>query len=78
MSIDLVKEVYAAEIEIDDELDLDGDEYGDNEQAMFAYAVVQKRTSWFDEDGYLWITFETSQGNFDVPENHLLKLKVIE
>jgi hypothetical protein len=78
MSIDLVREIRATEVEVEDELDLDGDEYGDNEFAIFGYAKVEKRTEWYDDDGYPWVNFQTSQGGFDSPAGHLLKLKVTE
>jgi hypothetical protein len=76
--IDLVKEIAADEIDVDDELDLDGDEYGDNEQAISGYALVTKRTEWYDDENYPWVTVVTSQGEFDMPAGHLVKVKVVE
>ena len=78
MSIDLCREVVADEIEVDDEIDLDGDEYGDNSLAMSAFAVVKHRVEWYDADNYPWVTFRTTQGEFDMPAGHLVKLKVVE
>lgn len=76
--IDLVKEISAREIEVDDELDLDGDEYGDNEKAINGYALVLAYAEWYDDDNDPWVTIETTQGSFDMPAGHLVKVKVIE
>lgn len=76
--IDLVKEIAAREVEVDDELDLDGDEYGDNEKAASDYASVLKYAEWYDDDNYPWVTVATTQGNFDMPAGHLVRVKVIE
>lgn len=73
--IDTTKERYAEDIEVGDELDLDGDEYGDNENAMFGYAEVHRR-----KDSYIGgdpcVLLITSQGTFTVPAGHLMKVKV--
>jgi hypothetical protein len=75
--VDSIKRRYAEDIEVGDELDLDGDEYGDNEDAIFGYAVVNCRT-----DSYVgrdpWVELETSQGIFRTPAGHKLKVKVPE
>lgn len=78
MSVDVVKEIHAVQIEEGDELDFDGDEYGDNEQAIFGYALVTRRVEWYDEDHDLWITVVTSQGEFDMPAGHFVKLRIVE
>lgn len=79
MSTDLCKNTWAEDIEIGDELNLDGDEYGDNEQAIFGYAVVERKTEWWDgSTGFPWITLTTSQGEFEVPSSHVFKVKIEE
>ena len=76
--IDVVKEIRAVEVELGDELDFDGDEYGDNESAIFGYAVVEKAKEWYDEDNDPWVTLGTTQGEFDMPAGHLVKLRIVE
>jgi len=79
MSINICKDVLAEDIEPDFELDLDGDEYGDNEFAIFGYAVVLRRTEWYDANtGEPWVTLYTSQGDFEMPAGHAVKVKVEE
>ncbi len=78
MSIDLCREVAADEIDEGDELDLEDDEYGDNSQAMYGFATVLRKSEWYDEDSFPWVTLKTSQGEFDMPAGHLVKLKVSE
>lgn len=78
MSIDLCKDLVAEDIDIDDEIDLDEDEYGDNPQAMSKFALVLQRKDWYDSENYPWVTLRTDQGSFDFPAGHLIKVKVIE
>lgn len=78
MSIDLCKEVYPSQIEQGDELDFDGDEYCDNESAVYDFAKVFDVRESVDSDGDLVVTLSTSQGTYDVPGNHLVKLKIQE
>lgn len=73
--IDVCKERYAEDIEIGDELDLDGDEYGDNENAMFGYALVNQRTDLY-QDGEPWVQLTTSQGMIQMPAGHMVKVKI--
>ena len=75
--IDTTKERYAEDVEDGDELDLDGDEYGDNEKAMFGYAkVLRRKDSYLDGDPCVLLT--TSQGTFTVPAGHLMKVRVVD
>lgn len=77
MSIDTVKRVMAEDIEEDDEIDLDGDEYGDNEDAAYNYATVSRITHcWDGVTGDPLVTLHTSQGTFDFPAGHYLKVKI--
>lgn len=77
MSIDTVRRIVAEDVEEDDELDLYGDEYGDNENAIYNYALVTKVTPcWDGQSGEPLITLTTSQGVFDFPAGHYLKVKV--
>jgi len=82
MSVDTCKPVYADNIEPDDEIDLDGDEYAedlDPAVAMSGYALVERKTEWYDAaTGFPWVTLWTTQGNFEMPAGHLVKLKVVE
>jgi hypothetical protein len=73
--IDVCKDRYAEDIEVNDELDLDGDEYGDNEFAIFYYAVVTDRKDFY-QNKESWITLTTSQGVFTMPGGHIVKVKV--
>lgn len=72
-----VKPVYVEDIEDGDELDLDGDEYGDNEYAMFGYAKVENKLDFY-RDGDPWVVVSTSQGSFEMPAGHQVKVKVID
>ncbi len=74
MSVDTCKERYAEDIEIGDELDLDGDEYGDNESAIYGYALVMHRKDFYSA-GDPWVVLNTSQGVFEFPAGHVLKVK---
>jgi hypothetical protein len=77
--INLTRNTVAEEIEVDDEIDFDGDEYGDNEKAAAEYATVVAVTEWWDgETGYPWITLHTTQGSFEMPAGHNVRLKVVE
>ncbi len=77
--VDTTKETYAEDIEAGDELDFDNDEYADNEQAMFSFALVLAKHEWYDPGTKdPWVSLETSQGVFDMPAGHLVKLKVTE
>lgn len=78
MSIDTTRNVRALRIEIGDEIDLADDEYGDNEMAIFYFATVDGITEYRDDDGDLWITLSTSQGEFSFPAGHWIKRKVVE
>lgn len=78
MSIDTTRNVRAIRIEVGDQLDLDGDEYGDNEMAIFTFAEVSEVTDYRDEDGDLWVTLNTSQGEYNFPAGHWIKRKVME
>jgi hypothetical protein len=73
--IDTCKPRYAEDINPQDELDLDGDEYCDNEKAIYSYATVLSRLDYYSQ-GEAWISFTTSQGVFEVPGSHKLKVKV--
>jgi hypothetical protein len=75
----MVKPVYAEDVEPDTELDFAEDEYGWNDKADQAYAVVLRRTEWYDgATGEPWVTLHTDQGSFDMPASHLVKMKVVE
>jgi hypothetical protein len=75
VSIDTVRIVFAEFIEPDDELDLDGDEYGDNPQAQENYATVEKvRDTYEDHEPYVLVV--TDQGTFNFPASHQLRVKV--
>jgi hypothetical protein len=77
MSIDTCRKILAEDIEVDDELDLDGDEYGDNADAVTSYAVVDRIRDKSDAvNSDPWLTFYTSQGTFDCPAGHYLRVKV--
>ncbi len=78
MSVDMVKEIRACEVEVSDELDFDGDEYGDNELAMYGYATVNDVIEYYDNDNYPWVVLNTSQGEFEMPAGHLVKLRIVE
>jgi hypothetical protein len=71
------KTIYAEDIEVDDELDLDGDEYGDNEYAIFNFAKVATKLDTY-KHGEPWIILGTSQGSFEMPAGHTVKVKVQE
>lgn len=75
--IDTTKSRYAEDVEVGDELDLDGDEYGDNEKAVYGYALVHRR-----KDSYIsgepCVLLITSQGTFTVPAGHKMKVKVAD
>jgi hypothetical protein len=75
--IDVCKERYVEDVDINDELDLDGDEYGDNDRAIFGYALVLQRNDIY-EDGEPWVTLITSQGMFRMPAGHQVKVKIEE
>jgi hypothetical protein len=77
MSIDTVRRIVAEDVGEDDELDLDGDEYGDNELAVYAYATVMKVTPYWDgESDEPMVVLTTSQGVFNFPAGHYLKVKI--
>lgn len=71
------KDHYAEDIEVGNELDLDGDEYGDNEDAIYGYAVVENRKDVY-VSGDPWVILTTSQGVFHMPAGHLVKVKIVE
>lgn len=73
--IDTTKKRYAEDLDIGDELDLDGDEYGDNENATFGYAQLLRRKDSYI-DGEPCVLLITSQGTFTVPAGHQMKVKV--
>jgi hypothetical protein len=75
--ITLTRKVVAENIQEGDEVDLDGDEYGDNEKAPSAYALVDSVTEWY-ADGYPWVTLHTDQGSYEMPAGHIVRLKVVE
>lgn len=77
MSTDICKKVLAEDVNIGDELDFDGDEYGDNEFAVFGYAKVVGILWWhnYDEEEP-WVTLNTTQGEFEMPAGHRVKVKV--
>lgn len=75
--INLTRKSVAEEVQVDDEVDFDGDEYGDNEKAAAAYAVVENVSEWYS-DGYPWITLHTDQGSVDMPAGHIVRVKVVE
>lgn len=75
--IDTCKDKYAEDIEVGDELDLDGDEYGDNERAIYSYAVVLQRSDSY-ENKEPYVKLVTSQGEFTMPAGHFVKVKVNE
>ncbi len=78
MSIDTTRNVRAIRIEIGDEIDLADDEYGDNEMAIFCFAEVSNISEYRDDDDDLWITLNTSQGEYSFPAGHWIKRKVVE
>ncbi len=75
--VDLCKSRYAEDVEVGDELDLDGDEYGDNEFAAIQYASVLSYNHIYKQNDP-WVLINTSQGEFLFPAGHMLKVKVIE
>lgn len=72
-----VKNVYVEELEVGNELDLDGDEYGDNEFAIFNYAKVLDLDDVYI-DGDPWVYVRTSQGSFQMPSGHKVKVKTVD
>jgi hypothetical protein len=75
--ISTCRDKYAEDIEVGDQLDLDGDEYADNEQAIYCYAGVLQRTDFYEnKEPYVKLT--TSQGEFTMPAGHVVKVKVDE
>lgn len=75
--ISTTKSIYAEEVDTHDQLDFDGDEYADNDQALYGYAVVERKTEWYDgQTGFPWVSLYTTQGIFDMPAGHLVKLKL--
>lgn len=79
MSIDTTKPVVAEEVETGDELDFDGDDYADNEMSIFGFAAVNNISHWWDgESGSPMVTLYTSQGDFEMPAGHFVKLKTVE
>jgi hypothetical protein len=75
--ISTCRDKYAEDIEVGDQLDLDGDEYADNEQAIYSYAVVLQRSDFYqNKEPYVKLT--TSQGEFAMPAGHVVKVKVDE
>jgi hypothetical protein len=74
--VDLCKDRFAEYIEPGDELDFDDDEYADNENASYSFAVVSSVRQWYDAAKDPWITLVTSQGSFDMPAGHYVKIKV--
>lgn len=73
--ISTVKSVIAEDLEIFSELNLDGDEYADNERALYGYALLLEIREWYSE-GAPWVTLKTTQGSFDMPAGHAVKVKV--
>jgi hypothetical protein len=78
LSIDTTRNVRAIRIEVGDELDLADDEYGDNEMAIFMFATVEEISEYRDEDSDLWLKIDTTQGTYDFPAGHWIKVKVME
>lgn len=76
MSVDTVRPKAAEYVEIDDEIDLDGDAYGDNPQASQDYALVEDIEEGWDDDDNPVIVLYTSQGVFSCPSWHKLRVKV--
>jgi hypothetical protein len=75
--IDTTKYRYAEDLHVGDELDLDGDEYGDNENAIFGYAKVLRLKDSYTK-GEPCILLVTTQGIFTVPAGHRMKVRVSE
>jgi hypothetical protein len=73
--IDTCRPRYAEDVNVQDKLDLDGDEYCDNDKAIYDYATVINRTDYYSQ-GKSWVSLITSQGVFEVPAGHKLKVKV--
>ena len=71
------KTIFAEDLEVGDEIDADGDEYCDNEFAIFNYAKVLMRTDIY-RHGEPWLLLRTNQGAFEVPGSHEIKVKVQE
>lgn len=79
MSVDLVKTIYAEDVNVGDELDFAEDEYCWNDLADSAYATISRRTEWYNgHTGEPWVTLITSQGDFEMPAAHQVKKRVIE
>jgi hypothetical protein len=77
VSIDTTKTILAEDVEAGFELDLDGDEYGDNELAVYGYATVERRSDWWDgQSGEPMVTLYTTQGEFEMPAGHTVKIRV--
>ena len=78
MSIDTTRRVRVIHIDVGDKVDLADDEYGDNENAMFAFAEVEEISEWRDEDGDTWINLHTDQGEYGFPAWYEVKRKVVD
>ncbi len=77
MSIDMVKPIYAEDVEVGDQLDFADDEYGWNDEADFGFAEVLSKKDWYAKElDELYVTLITDQGTFDMPAAHRVKRKI--
>ena len=73
----MCKDIYAEDVEVGDELDFDGDEYCDNEFAIFGYAKVMDKGEFY-QDKEPWVKLRTGQGTFEIPAGHMVRVKIQE
>lgn len=66
---------YVEDLRIGDEVDLDGDEYGDNDNAIYNYAIITDLEDIYS-DRQPWVRVSTSQGEFEMPAGHIIRVKV--
>lgn len=77
--IDLTTTIYAEDVEPGAELDFSQDELCYNDDADEQYATVNRKTDWWDAvNGEPWCTLFTTQGDFEVPADHRVRIKVQE
>lgn len=74
--ISTTRQISVIDVEVDDELDLVDDEYGDNDLAMSEYARVLEINEVEDDESYPEVVIITTQGSFACPLNHFVKIKV--